>query len=114
MELVAHMRSASETRAEPGDLSRENDFAAGTKTSMMAFPVAVRKGWAFVLQYPTESVGFLGSFWMWCGLGGLHALSDTNGCRRGCHPVMRYDARGCPDASAQCLLRSDARALSRV
>src|SRR5215831_17974068 len=64
MELVAHMRSASETRAEPGDLSRENDFAAASKTSMMAFPVAVTKGWTFVLQYPTESVGFLGSFWM--------------------------------------------------
>src|SRR5690242_3220267 len=102
MELVAHMRSASEARAL--SLSRENDFAAGSKTSMMAFPVALAKGWTFALQYPTASVGFSGSFWMRHGLGGLDALSDTNGCRGGCDPVMRRDARGCPDASAQCLL----------
>jgi sulfate/thiosulfate transport system substrate-binding protein len=38
---------------------------------MMAFPLAVTKGWAFALQYPTESVGFSGSLWTWSGLGRL-------------------------------------------
>src|SRR2546423_13714169 len=70
MELVAHMRSASEPRAKPRP-SRENDFAGSSKTSMMAFPVAVTKGWAFALQYSTESVGFSGSLWTWSGLGSL-------------------------------------------
>src|SRR6266581_4708791 len=68
MELVAHMQSASEPRAKPLP-SRENDFAGSSKTSMMAFPVAVTKGLAFALQYPTESVGFSGSLWTWFGLG---------------------------------------------
>src|SRR5690348_8167515 len=38
----------------PREPSRENDFAGSSKTSMIAFPVAVTKGWAFALQYPTE------------------------------------------------------------
>src|SRR6266545_2712739 len=114
MELGAHMRSASEPRAKPRP-SRENDFAGSCKTSMMTFPVAVTKGWAFALQYPTESVGFSGSCWTWFGLGGLTwrsdlevfgALSDINGRCRGADPVLRCDVccepRGCPDASAQC------------
>src|SRR5262245_53884962 len=113
MELVAHMQYASETHADRPDPSRENDFALSSETSMMAFPVAVTKGWAVVLQYPTESVGFSGSFWTWLGLGGLDALPDTNS-RRGSDLVVCCDPCGCPDAAAQCLLRSDARALSRI
>src|SRR5215467_13569909 len=119
MELVVHAQSASETRADRVGLSRENDFAGSTKTSMMAFPVEDTKGWTFALQYPTDSVGFRVSFWMWFGLGGLDALPDANSRCRGADLVVRRDgygcdACGCPDGAAECLLRSDARALSRI